>query len=301
MAGGAQAHDEAGSAKQKISIVAADGRRLAGCWWSGGSESARSVVFLSALAAPQRYLHGFASHLAKNGWGVLTFDYRSVGASLDPGSDARVSADDWVDLDLPAAVAEVRRRTENAFLAVVAHSIGGQLLGQSPIRHEIDAALFVSAQRGMPALFEGVARLRIQYAYAVFPLLIRALGRLPASRLTLPETCSGRALSQWVRWGRTGVFTDEHGYDVEPRFAEYRRPLTAVAIADDDYYAPAPAVEALTSLYTKAEVRRVTAHPSDFGLASLGHFGFFHPRAPRALWAQGEAWLRAMQARTIAA
>jgi predicted alpha/beta hydrolase len=146
-----------------------------------------------------------------------------------------------------------------------------------------------------------VARLRVEYAYAVFPLLIRALGHLPASPLTLPETCSGRALRQWVRWGRTGVFTDENGTDVEPRFAEYRRPLTVVAIADDGYYAPAPAVEALTRLYTEAEVRRETVRPGDFGLRALGHFGFFHPRAPRALWARGEAWLRAMEPTTVAA
>lgn len=284
-----------GPAKERISIVTSDGRRLTGYWWPGREAAARSIAFLPGLAAPQRYLHAFAGYLAKCGWGVLTFDYRSVGASLDPSSDAQVAADDWVNLDLPGAVAEVRRRTGTRFLAVMAHSIGGQLLGQSPIREQIDAALLIAAQRGMPALFQGVARLRAQYAYAVFPPLIRILGYLPASRLTLPETCSGRALRQWARWGRTGVFTDENGTDVEARFAEYRRPLTAVSITDDVYYAPAPAVDALTRLYTGAETRRESVHPGDFGLPALGHFGFFNPRAPRALWDRADAWLRAME------
>jgi predicted alpha/beta hydrolase len=289
-----------GPPKERIPIVTADGRGLTGYWWPGREASARSIAFLAGLAAPQRYLHAFAGYLARCGWGVLTFDYRSVGASLDPSSDAKVAADDWVNLDLPAAVAEVRRRTGTRVLAVMAHSIGGQLLGQSPIREEIDAALLIAAQRGSPALFEGVARLRVQYAYAVFPPLIRVLGYLPASPLTLPETCSGRALRQWARWGRTGVFTDENGTNVEARFAEYRRPLTAVSIADDGNYAPPPAVDALTRLYTGAAVVRESVRPGDFGLQSLGHLGFFNPRAPRALWDRADAWLRAMEPATAA-
>jgi predicted alpha/beta hydrolase len=201
-----------------------------------------------------------------------------------------------VNLDVPAALSEARRRTGARFLAVVAHSIGGQLLGQSPIRSETDGALLIAAQRGIPALFKGVARLRVRYAYAVFPLLIRAFGHVPVSRLTLPAPCGGRVLRQWIRWGRTGVFTDREGADVERRFAEYRGPLTSVAVADDDAYAPEAAVEALTRLYAGAAVRRERIGPRDFGLESMGHFGFFNPRAPRALWDRGVGWLRDLEA-----
>jgi predicted alpha/beta hydrolase len=237
-------------------------------------------------------LHGFAGYLANRGWGVLTFDYRSVGASRDPRTDSAVTVDDWITLDLPAAVSEIRRRTGTRFLAVVAHSIGGQLMGQSPICTDTDGILLIGAQRGIPNLFHGIGRLRVRYAYAVFPILIRALGYLPVSRLTLPEKCSGRVLRRWIRWGQTGVFTNEDGVNLEPRFAEYRGPLIAVSIADDDYYAPAPAVDALTRLYAGAGVRRERIHPRDFGVQSIGHFGFFHPRAPRELWSRGELWLR---------
>ena len=225
---------------------------------------------------------------------MLTFDYRGVGASKDSASDAEATLDDWARLDIAAAVAEARRRAAPRFLAVFAHSIGGQLLGQSPARREIDAALLIAAQRGIPRLFKGRGRLRIHYAYAVFALLIRTLGYLPVSRLTLPERCSGRALLQWIRWGRTGVFTDERGVNVEPCFAEFRGPLTAVSVADDDY-APAPAVEALTALYANSTARRETIDPQKYGRPSIGHFGFFHPRAPRALWSDVESWLRRLE------
>lgn len=283
-------------AKQKLTIEAADGYGLAARWWPGTQAAERSVIFIPALAAPQEYLHFFASHLAKRGWGVLTFDYRSAGGSRNGAADASATLDDWAKLDLPAAVAEVKRRANPNFLAAMAHSIGGQLFGQSPIRHEVKGALFLAAQRGIPKLYTGIGRLRVEYAYTLFPLLIRLLGRLPVSAVTLPDACSGQAVRQWVRWGRSGVFTENNGANVEPRFAEYRGALTAVTIADDEYYAPAAAVEALTRLYQSAAVRRETLSPQEYGRERIGHFGFFHRQAPRELWDRAETWLREMEA-----
>ncbi|MFM6517834.1 MAG: alpha/beta fold hydrolase, partial [Microcystis panniformis] len=97
------------------------------------------------MAAPQGYLRWFAAYLAAQGWGVLTFDYRGIGTSKDEQFDSTVTIDDWVNLDIPAAVSEVKRRTKTQFLAVIAHSVGGQLLGQSPVRQDIDGALFISS------------------------------------------------------------------------------------------------------------------------------------------------------------
>ncbi len=283
------------SSRQKIAIETADGRKLAACWWPGAQAAERSIVFIPALAAPQEYLHFFASHLARRGWGVLTFDYRSVGASQDAAADSSVTLDDWVNLDLPAAVSEVKRRANPKFMAAVAHSIGGQLLGQSPIRHDLNGALFISAQRGIPKHYQGVGRLRIEYAYLLFPIIIRLLGRLPVSSFTLPTACSGRAVRQWVRWGRSGVFTDTNKANVEDRFSDYRGQLTAVAIADDQYYAPVGAVEALTQMYRNAGLQRELVSPQDYGVEAIGHFGFFHRHTPRELWDKSEAWLREME------
>jgi predicted alpha/beta hydrolase len=285
------------TAKQKIVIEAADGRKLSARWWQGTQAAERSVVFIPALAAPQEYLHFFAGYLAQRGWGVLTFDYRSVGSSRGAESDSSVTLDDWANLDLPAAVSEAQRRANPNFLAAIAHSIGGQLLGQSPIRHDVNGALFIAAQRGIPKFYKGAARLRIEYAYGLFPVLIRLFGRLPVSPLTFPEACSGQAVNQWIRWGRGGVFIDSGGANVEPRFEDYRGPLTAVTVADDEHYAPAEAVEALTRMYRNAEIRREIIRPQDYGVEKIGHFGFFHRRAPRELWDQGETWLREMERR----
>jgi predicted alpha/beta hydrolase len=135
----------------------------------------------------------------------------------------------------------------------------------------------------------------VRCAYTGFRIVIRALGRLPHAKYTFPDAVSGKVVLQWVRWGRSGVFTDWRGADVEARFADYDKPLIAVSVADDLRYAPPLAVEALTKLYTRARIRRETLSPAEYGVPAIGHFGLFNPRAPRALWSRAEAWLRELE------
>ncbi len=279
-------------ARQRITIEAADGRQLSARWWEGADFRERSMLFLPGLAAPQEYLQFFAGYLAQAGWGVLTFDYRSAGSSRMEGDDATVTIDDWIERDLPAAAAEVRRRANPRHLAIFAHSIGGQILGQSPIRHEVDSAVLFCAQRGIPSLYRGWNRMRVELAYLLFPAMIISLGRLPVSRHTFPAPCSGRAIRQWVRWGRHGRFTDWSGRSREEFFGDYRGRLTAVTVTDDEDYAPPQAVEALTRLYANAELRRERLDPAAWGLESMGHFGFFRRQTPREIWGLAEHWLR---------
>jgi len=268
-----------------IRFRAADGRSLGGTWWAGDAAGDRTIVFLCGIACPQRYFRWLAEYLAERGFGVLTFDYRGIGKSKDPFSDdPGVTLDDWINLDLPAAVAEARRRSGTRFLAVVAHSIGGQLLGQSPIRNEIDATLLIAAQRSIPRLFHGFAKLRLQVGYVLFPLFVRLFGYVPACRLWFRERCPGETFLQLGRWSREESYTDDRGDNVDARFADYEGPLAAIAFSDDRYYAPPEAVRALAELYRRARVRLETIEPQSYGLASIGHMGLFRRSTPRALW-----------------
>jgi len=282
---------------RRIRFRAADGRSLGGTWWPGDAAGERTIVFLCGIACPQRYFRWLAGYLAERGFGVLTFDYRGVGESKDPFSDDPcVTLDDWINLDLPAAVAEARRLSGTRFLAVVAHSLGGQLLGQSPIRNQIDATVLIAPQRSIPRLFRGVAKLRLWIGYLAFPPLARLLGYVPSCRLWFPERCPGDTFVQLGRWSRQGIYTDESGDSVESRFAEYEGPLAAIGFSDDQYYAPPQAVRALVDLYQRARVRLETIDPKAYGLASLGHSGLFRQAAPPALWERVVEYLNDFEA-----
>jgi predicted alpha/beta hydrolase len=279
---------------EPLVIPATDGRCLSACAWMGPEAAARAVVFLPAMGAPQGYASALASWLATRGWGAVTFDYRGIGASWLREDYRAITVDDWIHRDLPAVILAIRRLTGCRFLGVIAHSVGGQIFGQSPACANVDGAVFLGAQHGVPRFFRGRGRARIEYAYRVFPVVVRLLGHVPTSSITFPDRVPPRALIQWIRWGREGVFRDAGGRDTGMDFGRYTGRLVAARVADDAQYAPEAAVEALTRLYKSASLSRVVLHPKEFGVERVGHFGLFSRRAPRLLWSRIESWLREM-------
>ncbi len=277
-----------------IRFWASDGRLLEGTWFGGHAASDRSLVMAPAMATPARFYHRFAAHLAGLGWGVLCFDYRGVASNRRPGDERDVSLDDWRDLDLPGAVAEIRRRAAPRFLGAVCHSVGGQLIGQSPVRTQLDGALLVACQRGIPRLFRGRWRLRLELVWRLLPAWLTLFDTLPTSKATLQERVPPGALLQWARWSRTGRFTDWDGRDTESRFREALFPVTSVALEGDEPYAPQAAVDALSDLYPRVE--RVTLRGRDFGGRPVGHFQAFRPGRPD-VWAGLVRLLSGVEAR----
>jgi predicted alpha/beta hydrolase len=94
-----------------------------------------------------RYYHYYARFLAEEGFAVITYDYRGIGASR-PASlrGSRLRWRDWGELDFDAVVTWARTRDSNGLLAVVGHSIGGFLPGSAPAAIHVDRFLTIGAQ-----------------------------------------------------------------------------------------------------------------------------------------------------------
>lgn len=279
---------------EPVTIGTRDGWELAGNLWTGAAMSRRSLLCLPAIGTTQRYQRWLAADLARRGWGVMTFDYRGVGASRGSRPVGAITADDWAEADIPAALKALRRHTGASFVGVLAHSLGGQLFGMSPASEQVDGALLLASQRGLPHLYSGRHRLRVEYAYRMFPLLIRLRGELPVTPITFPEQCPPQVVLQWIHWGREGVFRNARGEDLEARFGRFHGPLVSVRIEDDAADAPPATVEALERLFTAASLRREVLRPRDFGVPRIGHFGPYSPRAPDALRDRLDTWLRGL-------
>ncbi|RMG07176.1 MAG: alpha/beta fold hydrolase [Planctomycetota bacterium] len=261
------------------------GRVLHGTLYPGEAAGERAVVLLGALAAPQRYLRHVARDLAAAGYGVLTFDYRGIGASRLSG-DPRTNLDDWGE-DVRAALAEARALFSPRRLLALGHSLGGMLLGHSGAGECVDGALLVGATHARPAHYGGVARLKVEAAYRILPPLARALGELPGwagLRTPVPRD----AIVQWSRWGKRGRFERWNGASSEGAFASLRGPLLGVAVSDDAD-APVAAVDALLGKFRRAGVRRERLEPRPG--ERIGHFGLFRADAPVWLRRRLRAWL----------
>ena len=60
----------------------------------------------------------------------------------------------------------------------------------------------------------------------------------------------------------------------------------------DDLWALPASRDAFMQAYCNAHVEKVTLDPRKFGMRSIGHIGYFRPRA-EALWQETLEWFRA--------
>jgi predicted alpha/beta hydrolase len=276
-----------------VSIPALDGYSLAADVWPAATEGAPTVVVSSAMAVPRRYYRAFASFLAGQGLAVVTYDYRGIGGSAPRTLRGfRARARDWGQLDLAGVLAWARDRRPGGSIAVVGHSMGGQILGLAPNHGNIRRALLIGAQAGSWRHWPGWQRgLVAALWYSVIPALTTLSGRLPMRWLGLGEDVPAGVAREWSRWGRSRdyLFDPRHGIDV----AAYARMAVPILVYsfDDDRLAPAPAIEALLRQYSAATIERRHRDAEQVARRPVGHFGFFRAGVVPELWREAAEWL----------
>jgi predicted alpha/beta hydrolase len=253
-------------------------------------ESLRAVVVInSAMGVKRRLYARFAAHLTSRGYAVVTYDYRGIGGS--PGvAGARLRH--WGELDFAGILAWARLVFPGTPLACVGHSLGGQILGLTDEARHLRAVLAVAAQSGYWRHWERKYWPKLLVAWHVAaPAAAMVLGRVPRS-LFGGEELPGRVARDWARWCRSPHYmSDDDGRPLRPFFHEIACPALFLALKDDQAFAPEPAVRSLAGWYEAAAVELSVVDPGDWGVGSLGHFGFFRKGAPVDLWRSCVDWL----------
>jgi len=276
-----------------IVFPCADGYELHGSAFVPTAAAARgaTVVVCSAMLVRHGFYAAFASHLAKRGFVVVTYDNRGVGCSLAaqrPDFVPRLRH--WGELDLPAAVEWAARAGPEHRLYVVGHSMGGQVVALGDALAHVEALVTVAATAAWFGHWPQPHRTTIRAWYLTAPLLGRLLPTLPASRVGLGPDVASTLVRDWVRWGRHEAYL--HGpFGLEPKAHDYRGRVLAFSFADDVALGCRRAVEVLHQDYTAADVELRHVSPADVGVRRLGHFGYFRGRGAAPLWDQTIAWL----------
>jgi predicted alpha/beta hydrolase len=283
---------EAGSHRDDLTVRGRDGVPLAADLLLPDAPPRAAVLVASAMGVPRGYYGRFAAFLARGGLAALTLDYRGVGGSRDgPVRRSRAVLHEWAEQDLAGALDFLAARIPGVPILWVGHSVGGQLLGlvDDP---RIQGALLVAAQSGHWRLWSGTDRLRILALwYAVIPLLVPLLGRLPAAILGGGEDVPAGVAREWAEWGRKRDYAVSYARPRGGRgFARFRGPIVSYAIADD-VFAPVRAVEALLGSFEAARGELRVVAPRELGERAIGHFGFFRPRFEPTLWREAAEWL----------
>ncbi|MEM9378301.1 MAG: alpha/beta fold hydrolase [Planctomycetota bacterium] len=273
----------------RVAFRARDGAPLVGRFFA--AEAPVGAVLLGpATGVAARFYRHFAAATAAAGFAVLTFDYRGIGASLEGYvRDVDANLEDWGRRDMPAALDALAGRAPGVPLHLVGHSAGGQLVGLMDNADRLDAVVQVAGSSGwfggMGRRMRTLGRLLLR-VYG--PLAVRLRGYAPVRVLGWGEDLPAGVALQWGEWCSTpGYVESAFGRTVDRRSYEALRCRIINVTATDDPIATDTNVEDLLRLFPHAEVSRVRLVPSELGVPSIGHVGFFRPEL-RTAWS--EVW-----------
>lgn len=259
------------------------------CFESTGAARA-SVVIGGAIGVHQRYYQDFAAWLARQGFQVLTFDWRGQGESLAGAMRAvHATLQDWV-ADYEAVIAHARAQVPGRPLYLVGHSLGAQLPGLFERPERVDGMLAIAAGSGYWRVNAPQLRKRIlPFWYVVMPVATAVCGYFPGARLGMVGDLPASIARQWRRW----CLHPQYGMGAENARAAYARirfPIELLRMNDDEMMSE-QANRDLLAMYPNAPQRMQCLDAQQAGGQRIGHLGFFKPRFETLLWPQALAVL----------
>lgn len=289
--------------RRPFATRAADGYAIRGFFWRHPAEgwATRPVVVINpATSVRCRYYFRFADFLFNHGFDVIAYDYRGIGESRPEslrGFDACWI--DWGRLDFEAVLRYADQSFSGQPIQVVAHSIGGFVLGLAESNHLVRRIFTVGAQYAYWRDYAAHARMRMFVRWhVVMPLLTMLFGYFPGEKLGWLEDTPKGVVRDWVlsrqrcedTWrGRAARYPNKR--DLGPPFANITAPTLAISLTDDEFGTVA-AVERLLAYFSRSPRTHIRISPSSAAESAIGHFGFFHSRFEPTLWQLPLQWLK---------
>ncbi|ANW05387.1 alpha/beta hydrolase [Bradyrhizobium icense] len=287
-----------------FTVEAVDGQQIRGYIWRDTRVSkARSrpvVVINSATSVLCQYYSRFAEFLAANDHDVLVYDYRGIGLSR-PRSLRGFEASwlDWGCRDFEAVLQFVQKSFPDQPIFVVAHSVGGFLLGLAGSNGLVSRVVTVGAQYAYWRDYAPSAKLKMILKWHVLmPVITLLFGYFPGKRLGWLEDTPKGVVRDWVfsqrrfedlwRGGIGARYPDKES--LVRRFTQIRAPMLAIGVDDDEFATPR-AVERLLAYFINCPTKHLRISPRETGEAVVGHFGFFNRRFAKTLWPIALRWL----------
>jgi len=290
-------------APQALSLRAADGYVLGAYLWRQPANGAdeRSVVIVNAATSVRcDYYARFARFLFDRGFDVITYDYRGIGSSR-PHSLRHFEASwvDWGRLDFETMLQYALRAFAGRPIDVVAHSIGGFILGFAPSAHRIRRIVTVGAQHAYWRDYAPAARYKMLVKWHVFMPAVAALfGYFPGQRLGWLEDTPRGVVRDWSRAGkrfesapRRGAAAHVDGKELMRHFATVTATTLALSITDDEF-GTVPAIERLLRYFPHSPATHLRIAPESVAQSRIGHFAFFSDSHEATLWPIALEWLR---------
>lgn len=269
---------------ETVQFHAHDGYVLSGIRYVPNQTIKAKIIVASATGVPQPFYRRFAEYIAQQGYEVLTFDYRGVGASAPKQLKGfEMSYLDWGNLDLTAAIDFYTE--EGLALFIVAHSYGGQALGLTSNHDKATAMYCFGTGAGWAGYMPFKEKFKVSVMWnIIFPPMVALKGYLPWSKLNMGADLPLGVYQEWRKWCKhpTYFFADPDLHALKAQYAKVKTKIFAVSALDDDWALPLSR-QAFMQFYSDADMTFVNIHAADYGLKEIGHMGYFR-KGSEQIW-----------------
>ncbi len=260
-----------------------------------------AVMIAPATGIKRQFYHNFATFLAEQGFGVLTFDNEGIGESLT-GDLAKCDASliSWGRHDMPAVLDALQDEFDGASYHLIGHSAGGQLIGLMPNYQTITSVFNVACSSGRIKNMDMPYKLKAMgFMDAFIPLTNLTLGYTPSDKIGMGEPLPRGVARQWREWcNGAGYIKTAFGKSVHTHFyGDIAAPSLWLGFSDDEI-ANSKNIDDMIRVFTTMPIEKHFLDPKDFGLSHIGHMRYFssktHAKAPE-LWQMAVDWLNQQQ------
>lgn len=280
-----------------LSIMTERNQALAATVYRPKNEVKKAVMIAPATGIKRQFYHNFATHLAKNGLGVLTFDNEGIGESLSSAlAKCDASLISWGRHDMPAVLDALQDEFADATYHLIGHSAGGQLIGLMPNYSALASVFNVACSSGRIKNMSMLYKLKAMgFMDAFIPLANLTLGYTPSDKIGMGEPLPRGVSRQWREWcNGAGYIKTAFGKSIQTHFYDdITMPSLWLGFSDDDI-ANSKNMDDMIRVFTKMPVEKQFLDPKDFGLNSIGHMRYFSSRtnakAPQ-FWQMAVDWL----------
>ncbi len=282
---------------ENVSIPARDGFPLAALHFVPGSIAPKAAVqFNCGTGVKKEFYSDFASFLAHNGYAVVVYDYRGIGASVSGSlSDMQARLSDWGELDMAGVLDWLSGLYPESHRFVVSHSMGGQLIGLMENYALINGIVTIATGSGYWRVHPFPFRYFPLFMWSVYiPIVTLLFGYAPLKAVKSGEDLPENVARQWARWCTNKRYMrSEFGKTLRRiYFDQITVPIQSYIFDDDPITTKDNGRGFITSYYKNSSqigFEEIPAKSSPNGV--LGHFGFFRKKIGHELWKLPLAWL----------
>lgn len=281
----------------EIRIPALDSFELGALILKPSGESKGVIQFHPGTVTKKEFYQPFCEYLADMGYTVILFDYRGIGQSR-PSSlkNFQAKITDWGALDMAGVLDWANENFPDQKKYIVAHSMGGQVLGLMNNHKSVDGIVTIASSYGNWKNYTGMNK----YVSGIMWLTYMALapkicGYLPLKSIDkgedLPKGVSGELWSWCIGNKCHSEIMDKK--NITHYYNEIDKPFKAYFIEDDNI-ATKKVIPHYESDFNNARLDIEIIKPEEVGVAKIGHYGFFKEKFKDTLWSNLGGFLESL-------